>query len=89
MIKNSMNLYLTLSVFPFLTKRGRYRATWKNRNWTCRDFECIFWKAVMRYALPNMFNIRQIIFNEYFKISLNDVKTSKNTQRLGKISDCF
>ena len=42
----------------------------------------------MRYALPT-FDIRQIIFNEYFKISLNDVKTSKNTQRLGKISDCF
>ena len=35
-------------------------------------------------------DVRQIIFNKYFKIiSLNDVKTSKNTQRLGKISDVF
>ena len=35
-------------------------------------------------------DVRQIIFNKYFKIiSLNDIEMSKNTQRLGKISDVF
>ena len=35
-------------------------------------------------------DVRQIISNKYIKtISLNDVETSKNIQRLGKISDVF
>ena len=43
-------------VFLFPAKRvevpAALRRSWRNHNWTCGYFECIFWKAVTCYALP-------------------------------------